>query len=157
MGGTTAGGLPYATGTDKARDGDNAIQALAVAIDAKKPWSAVNGNRPIGTIATMGTWDPAKPVKIAGGYGIVNTDANGLAPNLSLLPTGGATCICSVSVTPMNQGTGEITDWYPLIRVDTSVGAGLSTGPKLQARKVVDGAAYPSIRIGYLWTMLYQS
>jgi hypothetical protein len=32
---TTAGGLPYPVGTDKVRDGDNAIKALAEALDAR--------------------------------------------------------------------------------------------------------------------------
>lgn len=32
---TTSGGLPYPTGTDKVVDGDNAIQALAEAVEAR--------------------------------------------------------------------------------------------------------------------------
>lgn len=35
MSGTTPGGLPYPTGTDLVRDGDNAIKALAEAIDPR--------------------------------------------------------------------------------------------------------------------------
>jgi hypothetical protein len=35
MGGTTTHGLPYPTGTDLIMNGDNAMQALAEAIDAK--------------------------------------------------------------------------------------------------------------------------
>lgn len=35
MSGATAGGLPYPTGTDKVRDGDNAIQALADALQLR--------------------------------------------------------------------------------------------------------------------------
>jgi hypothetical protein len=35
MSGNTSGGLPYATGTDKVRDGDNAIQSLAEALDRR--------------------------------------------------------------------------------------------------------------------------
>lgn len=34
MGGMTARGFPYPTGTDRVADGDNAIQALAASIDA---------------------------------------------------------------------------------------------------------------------------
>lgn len=35
MGGTTAGGLPYPSGTDPLRDGDDAIKALADALQAR--------------------------------------------------------------------------------------------------------------------------
>jgi hypothetical protein len=37
MSGTTPHGLPFATGTDKVRDGDNAIEALARAVDSYGP------------------------------------------------------------------------------------------------------------------------
>jgi hypothetical protein len=35
---TTTGGLPYPVGTDKIVDGDDAIKALAEAVDARVPW-----------------------------------------------------------------------------------------------------------------------
>jgi hypothetical protein len=35
MSGTTSGGLPYPTGSDLVRDGDNAIQALAEKVQSK--------------------------------------------------------------------------------------------------------------------------
>jgi hypothetical protein len=37
MSGTTPHGLPFPTGTDKVRDGDNAIEALARAVDTYVP------------------------------------------------------------------------------------------------------------------------
>lgn len=43
MGGTTTNGLPYPVGTDRVMDGDNAIQALAEAIDLKTLFSGDSG------------------------------------------------------------------------------------------------------------------
>jgi hypothetical protein len=45
MGGVTARGFPYPTGTDRVADGDNAIQALAASIDAYLDrWTEVWGS-----------------------------------------------------------------------------------------------------------------
>jgi hypothetical protein len=41
MAGTTPNGLPYPTGTDLVRDGDNAIKALADAVDTRLGWAYV--------------------------------------------------------------------------------------------------------------------
>lgn len=44
MSGTTPGGLPYPTGTDLVRDGDNAIKALAEALDPRTAGLIAVGN-----------------------------------------------------------------------------------------------------------------
>jgi hypothetical protein len=51
MGSTTANGLPYPVGTDRVMDGDNAIQALAEAIDAAALFA---GNTGVLTAAAAG-------------------------------------------------------------------------------------------------------
>lgn len=43
MGSTTTNGLPYPVGTDRVMDGDNAIQALAEAIDTKALFTGDTG------------------------------------------------------------------------------------------------------------------
>lgn len=52
--GTTAKGYPYPEGTDLVVDGDNAIKALAEAIDAKLPYAATAGRVASGNIAADG-------------------------------------------------------------------------------------------------------
>lgn len=46
---TTPGGLPYPAGTDQLKDGDNAIQALALAVEGKY------GTRKLGLFASVVT------------------------------------------------------------------------------------------------------
>ena len=52
MSGLTTGKLPYPTGTDKVRDGDNAMQALAEAADNVTAWFA----RPNNDSVPPNTW-----------------------------------------------------------------------------------------------------
>jgi len=76
---TTPGGLPYPVGTDKVVDGDDAIHALAVAVD-ERPFShsALAGtvSIPHGTYTTIGIG--TSPAFTTISRGIVYTAATGI-------------------------------------------------------------------------------
>jgi hypothetical protein len=123
MSGTTPGGLPYPTGTDLVRDGDNAIQALAEAIQARGGAQKIQRESVVVTADGNGTFARLFPVAFTGQpsiavaagsagsgvvplLGIVSIDQNGFVGALLQVTPGGtsirsgATWIYYIAVGP---------------------------------------------------------
>lgn len=63
MGSTTSKGYPYPVGTDRVMDGDDAIKALAEAVNADSQWTKATtvGHALTGATATAVQWNAANP------------------------------------------------------------------------------------------------
>jgi len=77
MSGSTPNGLPYPTGTDKVRDGDNAMQALAEAADRADTVAQAGANLASAGIATGRTGWGITPAS-ADPSGRLSIGANGI-------------------------------------------------------------------------------
>lgn len=92
MGSTTASGYPYPVGTDRVMDGDNAIQALAEAVEA--------------TVAKGGPWAAYTPVVGGVGWSLGNGVVTGRFHRVGKLVTFEAKLVIGSTTT---KGTGQLT------------------------------------------------
>jgi hypothetical protein len=85
MAGTTPNGLPYPTGTDLIRDGDNAIQALAEAIDTRGGGQRILREAFVANADSGGVFSHAYPGGPFGGTPVVVATAGGAASNTAII------------------------------------------------------------------------